>query len=33
MVIQHKTGGVSRYALRDSLKMRCEHLWTMLDVQ
>jgi hypothetical protein len=29
MVIQHRTGVVSRYTLRDLLKMRSEHLWTV----
>jgi hypothetical protein len=33
MVNQHRTGVVSRYTLRDLLKRRSEHLWTMFDVQ
>ena len=33
MVNQHRTGVISRYMLRDLLKMRSEHLWTMFDVQ
>jgi hypothetical protein len=33
MVNQHRTGVISGYTLRDLLKMRSEHLWTMLNVQ
>jgi hypothetical protein len=33
MVNQHRTGVVSHYKLRDLLKMRSEHLWTLFDVQ
>jgi ribonuclease HI len=33
LVNQHRTGVVSRYTLRDILKMRSEHLWTLFDVQ
>jgi carbonic anhydrase len=33
MVNQHRTGVVSRHTLSDLLKMRSEHLLTVLDVQ
>jgi hypothetical protein len=32
-VNQNRTGAISRDTLRDLLKMRSEHLWTMFDVQ
>jgi hypothetical protein len=33
MMSRHRTGVVSRCMLRDLLKMKSEHLWTMFNVE